>query len=59
MVKVCDISDTGQEMASQNEYRILQSINCLSINKFVGFYEDQLLKKTYLVLENAGDKNLT
>ena len=59
MVKVCDVTDSGQERSAHNENKILQRIDSPYINSFVGFYEDVILKKTYLVLESAGDMNLT
>ena len=37
---------------------ILETLDCSHICKFVGFYEDLFLNKTYLVLENAGEMNL-
>ena len=47
-----------QQISALNEKNILQSISCPTINKCVGFFEDQFLNKTYLVLENAGDVSL-
>ena len=40
------------------EKSILQNLDSPYINQYVGFYEDPFLNTTYLVLENAGDKNL-
>ena len=41
-----------------NEKSILQNLDSPYINQYVGFYEDQFLNTTYLVLEHAGDTNL-
>ena len=45
--------------SAHNEKKILQNLDCSYINKFIGFYEDEVLNKTYLVLEHAGDKSLS
>ena len=58
VVKVCDVEDAGLHRSAQNEKTILQNLDCAYINKFIGFYEDSVLNKTYLVLESAGSKNL-
>ena len=58
VVKVCDTSDTGVHNSALNESRILQKLNCPAVNKFIAFYEDQILNKSYLVLVNAGEQNL-
>ena len=58
VVKVCDVEDAGLHRSAQNEKAILQNLDCAYINKFIGFYEDSVLSKTYLVLESAGSKNL-
>ena len=44
--------------SAHNEKRILQDLDCNKVNKFVDFYEDLILNKTYLVLESAGNKSL-
>ena len=59
VVKVCDISDVGMHNSAHNESKILQKLSCETINKFVAFYEDPFMKISYLVLKNAGEKNLT
>ena len=59
VVKVCDTSDVGIHNSAHNESKILQKLNCVTINKFVAFYEDPFMKISYLVLKNAGEKNLT
>lgn len=59
VVKVCDTSDVGMQNSAHNESKILQKLSCATINKFVAFYEDPFMKISYLVLENAGEKNLT
>ena len=58
VVKVCDTSDIGQRNSALNESRILQKLNCMYISRSVAFHEDTLLKKAYLVLEDAGSCNL-
>ena len=58
MVKVCDVTDAGQERSAHNEKIILQKLSSPHINSFVNFFEDKILNKTYLVLEHAGDQNL-
>ena len=37
---------------------LLKKLDCEYINKFVAFYEDPVINKTYLVLEHAGSKSL-
>ena len=58
MVKVCDTSDPGIELSAHNENNILQLLNSPNISQYVAFYVDKTLNKSYLVLENAGSKNL-
>ena len=59
VVKVCDTSDACIERSAQNETKILQEINCTLVNKIIAFNEDPLVNRSYLVLENAGEKTLT
>ena len=59
VVKVCDTSDACLERSAQNEAQILQEINSTLVNKIITFYEDPLVNRSYLVLENAGEKTLT
>ena len=59
VVKVCDTSDLGIELSARNENKILQLLNSPNISQYIAFYEDKILNKSYLVLENAGNKNLT
>lgn len=59
-MKVCNTK--GEEallQVSRNEAALLQKLNYDLINKFVAFYEDPLVNKTYLVLEYVGNKSLT
>ena len=59
VVKVCYTKDEPSILqAAQNEAQILQCIDNPHINKFVAFYEDPMVNKTYLVLERAGDKSI-
>ena len=37
---------------------LLKKIDSKYINRYVEFYEDPLINKTYLVLENAGEKSI-
>ena len=39
--------------------KILQEINCTLVNKIIAFNEDPQVNRSYLVLENAGEKTLT
>ena len=58
VVKVCDVNDIVQQRSALNEKSILENLKCPHINQYIGFYEDNFLNKSYLVLENAGDMNL-
>ena len=44
--------------SAHNEKHILQDLDSSYVNKYIGFYEDLILSKTYLVLESAGNKSL-
>ena len=44
--------------AARHEAMLLKKIDCKYINRYVDFYEDPLINKTYLVLENAGEKSI-
>jgi len=59
VVKVCDTTDAGIGISAQNEANLLRQINCSLVNKIIAFYEDPLINKAYLVLENAGEKTLS
>ena len=59
VVKVCETK--GEEsilQAARNEAMLLKKIDSKHVNRYVDFYEDPLINKTYLVLENAGEKSL-
>lgn len=43
----------------QNEVKILRKITHPLINRFEAYYEDPDVSKAYLVLEQAGEMNLT
>ena len=45
-------------MATRNEASILEGLNNRHLIKFIAYYEDPPLSKTYLVLEHAGDKSI-
>ena len=55
VVKVCDTKEPGHYNSSLNEKSILESLESPSINKMVGFFTDEVLNKSYLVLEKAGE----
>ena len=59
VVKVCDTSDIGMYNSAINESQILKKLEFPHTSQFVAFYEDSVINKTYLVLKNAGEKNLT
>ena len=59
VVKVCETK--GEEsilQAARNEAMLLKKIDSKHVNRYVDFYEDPLINKTYLVLENAGEKSI-
>ena len=59
VVKVCETR--GEESilhAARHEAKLLKKIDSLHINRYIDFFEDPLINKTYLVLENAGDKSI-
>ena len=55
VVKVCDTQEPGHYNSSLNEKSILESLESPGINKMVGFFTDEVLNKSYLVLEKAGE----
>ena len=56
---MCDVEDDGLHQTTHNEKNILQNLDCTFINRFVYFYDDSILNKTFLVLEHAGHKKLS
>ena len=59
-MKVCNTK--GEEAlleVARREAELLQKLDCDLLNRFVAFYEDLLVNKTYLVLEYAGSKSLS
>ena len=58
-MKVCDVEDEAVLRSIRNEAAILPKLACALINKFESCYEDLNRNKVYLVLERAGEKNLT
>ena len=59
VVKVCETR--GEEsilQAARHEANLLKKIDSRHVNRYIDFFEDPLINKTYLVLENAGDKSI-
>ena len=53
VVKVCETR--GEESilhAARHEAKLLKKIDSLHINRYIDFFEDPLINKTYLVLED-------
>ena len=55
VVKVCDTREPGHYTSTLNEKSILESLESPGINKMIGFFTDEVLNKSYLVLEKAGE----
>ena len=55
VVKVCDTQEPGHYSSTLNEKSILETLESPGINKMIGFFTDEVLNKSYLVLEKAGE----
>ena len=59
VVKICDTNGEEHQLeVARREAALLKKLDHEAINKFVDFYEDPIVNKTYLVLEHAGNKSL-